>query len=163
MAWRELIVPTVEGMAAEGNPYVGVLAHAGLMLTLTGPKLVEYNARFGDPECQDPDAALESDIVPILLAAAKGELASAEPPKWRGRGGDLRGAGRRGPSRRPRRPAAGSRAPTPISATRRWSSTPVRPASSRGGWWPRRRVLETPSPGRDPARGPRRGLCRAGD
>jgi phosphoribosylamine--glycine ligase len=81
-AWRELIVPTVEGMAAEGNPYVGVL-YAGLMLTPTGPKLVEYNARFGDPECQVLMLRLESDIVPTLLAAAKGELASAEPPKWR--------------------------------------------------------------------------------
>jgi phosphoribosylamine--glycine ligase len=81
-AWRELIVPTVEGMAAEGNPYVGVL-YAGLMLTPTGPKLVEYNARFGDPECQTLMLRLDSDIVPILLAAAKGELASAAPPKWR--------------------------------------------------------------------------------
>ena len=81
-AWRELIVPTVEGMAAEGNPYVGVL-YAGLMLTPTGPKLVEYNARFGDPECQTLMLRLDSDIVPILLAAAKGELASVEPPKWR--------------------------------------------------------------------------------
>lgn len=81
-AWRELIVPTVEGMAAEGNPYVGVL-YAGLMLTPAGPKLVEYNARFGDPECQTLMLRLESDIVPILLAAAKGELASVEAPKWR--------------------------------------------------------------------------------
>ncbi|MBO9543957.1 phosphoribosylamine--glycine ligase [Caulobacter sp.] len=81
-AWRELIVPTVEGMAAEGNPYVGVL-YAGLMLTPTGPKLVEYNARFGDPECQTLMLRLDSDIVPILLACAKGELASAQPPKWR--------------------------------------------------------------------------------
>ncbi len=81
-AWRELIVPTVDGMAAEGNPYVGVL-YAGLMLTPTGPKLVEYNARFGDPECQTLMLRLASDIVPILLAAAKGELVGAEPPKWR--------------------------------------------------------------------------------
>ena len=81
-AWRELIVPTVESMAAEGNPYVGVL-YAGLMLTPTGPKLVEYNARFGDPECQTLMLRLDSDIVPILLACAKGELASAQPPKWR--------------------------------------------------------------------------------
>ena len=81
-AWRELIVPTVEGMAAEGNPYVGVL-YAGLMLTPTGPKLVEYNARFGDPECQTLMLRLASDVVPILLAAAKGELASVEPPAWR--------------------------------------------------------------------------------
>ena len=81
-AWRELIVPTVEGMAAEGSPYVGVL-YAGLMLTSQGPKLVEYNARFGDPECQTLMLRLESDIVPILLAAAKGDLASAPAPVWR--------------------------------------------------------------------------------
>lgn len=81
-AWRELIEPTVKGMAAEGNPYVGVL-YAGLMLTPTGPRLVEYNARFGDPECQTLMLRLQSDLVPILLAAAKGELASAAPPVWR--------------------------------------------------------------------------------
>jgi phosphoribosylamine---glycine ligase len=81
-AWRELIEPTVKGMAAEGNPYVGVL-YAGLMLTPAGPKLVEYNARFGDPECQTLMLRLQSDLVPILLAAAKGELASAAPPVWR--------------------------------------------------------------------------------
>jgi phosphoribosylamine--glycine ligase len=81
-AWRELVVPTIEGMAAEGCPYVGVL-YAGLMLTETGPKLVEYNARFGDPECQTLMLRLESDLVPLLLAAAKGELAGAAEPVWR--------------------------------------------------------------------------------
>ncbi len=82
-AWRELVVPTIEGMAAEGAPYVGVL-YAGLMLTPAGPKLVEYNARFGDPECQTLMLRLQSDLVPILLAAAKGELASTAPPVvWR--------------------------------------------------------------------------------
>jgi len=81
-AWRELIEPTVAGMAAEGCPYVGVL-YAGLMLTEQGPKLVEYNARFGDPECQTLMLRLESDLVPLLLAAAQGELANAAPPVWR--------------------------------------------------------------------------------
>lgn len=81
-AWIELIAPTVKGMAAEGNPYVGVL-YAGLMLTPTGPRLVEYNARFGDPECQTLMLRLQSDLVPILLAAARGELAGAEKPVWR--------------------------------------------------------------------------------
>ncbi|MGR4866625.1 phosphoribosylamine--glycine ligase [Caulobacter sp. LARHSG274] len=81
-AWRELIEPTVRGMAAEGCPYVGVL-YAGLMLTPQGPKLVEYNARFGDPECQTLMLRLESDLVPLLLAAARGELAAAPPPVWR--------------------------------------------------------------------------------
>ena len=81
-AWRELIEPTVKGMAAEGCPYVGVL-YAGLMLTESGPKLVEYNARFGDPECQVLMLRLESDLVPLLLAAAQGALAAAAPPVWR--------------------------------------------------------------------------------
>lgn len=81
-AWNELVLPTVRGMAAEGNPYVGVL-YAGLMLTPQGPKLVEYNARFGDPECQTLMLRLQSDLVPLLLAAAKGELAGAAKPVWR--------------------------------------------------------------------------------
>lgn len=81
-AWRELIEPTVKGMAAEGRPYVGVL-YAGLMLTDIGPRLVEYNARFGDPECQVLMLRLSSDLVPLLLAAARGELAAAAPPVWR--------------------------------------------------------------------------------
>ena len=81
-AWNELILPTVKGMAAEGNPYVGVL-YAGLMLTPEGPRLVEYNARFGDPECQTLMLRLKSDLAPLLLAAAKGELAGAAKPVWR--------------------------------------------------------------------------------
>lgn len=81
-AWREIIEPTVRGMAAEGYPYRGVL-YAGLMLTAQGPKLVEYNARFGDPECQVLMLRLESDLVPYLLAAAKGELAGKAEPAWR--------------------------------------------------------------------------------
>jgi phosphoribosylamine--glycine ligase len=81
-AWREIVGPTVRGMTTEGHPYKGVL-YAGLMLTAEGPKLVEYNARFGDPECQVLMLRLESDIVPYLLAAAKGELTGMPPPKWR--------------------------------------------------------------------------------
>ncbi|HEX6865805.1 MAG TPA: phosphoribosylamine--glycine ligase [Caulobacteraceae bacterium] len=81
-AWREIIEPTVKGMAAEGCPYRGVL-YAGLMLTPEGPKLVEYNARFGDPECQTLMLRLDSDIVPYLLAAARGELAEMAEPAWR--------------------------------------------------------------------------------
>ncbi len=81
-AKRELIDPTVAGMAAEGNPYRGVL-YAGLMLTKNGPKLVEYNARFGDPECQTLMLRLNGDIVPYLLAAATGTLAQQPEPKWK--------------------------------------------------------------------------------
>ena len=68
-----IILPTVKAMQAEGIPYKGVL-FAGLMLTKDGPKLLEYNARFGDPETQVLMMRLESDLVPALLACAKGGL-----------------------------------------------------------------------------------------
>ena len=69
-----IVEPTVRGMAQRGTPYAGVL-YAGLMLTEAGPKLVEYNARFGDPECQVMMMRMESDIVPLLHAVATGTLA----------------------------------------------------------------------------------------
>ncbi|MDB5468652.1 MAG: phosphoribosylamine--glycine ligase [Caulobacter sp.] len=81
-AFDDLIAPTVRGMAAEGNPYVGVL-YAGLMLTDTGPKLVEYNARFGDPECQVLMLRLADDILPWLQAAATGGLSRLSGPTFR--------------------------------------------------------------------------------
>ncbi len=70
---EKIILPTVRGMAEEGRPYKGVL-YAGLMLTDDGPKLVEYNVRFGDPECQVLMARLKSDLVPAMVAACDGEL-----------------------------------------------------------------------------------------
>ncbi len=73
----EIIEPTVRTMREEGNPYQGVL-FAGLMLTADGPKLIEYNARFGDPECQVLMMRLQSDLVPILLACATGSLQGVE-------------------------------------------------------------------------------------
>ncbi len=72
---REIVQPTVDAMAADGIPYVGVL-YAGLMLTENGPELIEYNARFGDPECQVLMLRMKSDIVPVLLAAVDGTLGS---------------------------------------------------------------------------------------
>jgi phosphoribosylamine---glycine ligase len=68
-----IIEPTVRGMAERGTPFQGVL-FAGLMLTEEGPKLVEYNARFGDPECQVMMMRMESDLVPLLHAVATGSL-----------------------------------------------------------------------------------------
>ena len=65
----EIIGPTVRAMAAEGRPYKGVL-YAGLMLTAEGPKLLEYNVRFGDPECQVLMARLKSDLLPALIASS---------------------------------------------------------------------------------------------
>ena len=72
-----IIEPTLAHMAKRGAPYRGVL-YAGLMLTQEGPKLVEYNARFGDPECQVLMLRLKSDIVPALHAAASGSLAGMQ-------------------------------------------------------------------------------------
>ena len=70
---EEIINPTIKGMAAEGRPYQGVL-FAGLMISETGPRLIEYNCRFGDPECQVLMMRLKSDVVEMLLAAAEGKL-----------------------------------------------------------------------------------------
>lgn len=69
-----VIWPTVRGLAARGTPYQGVL-YAGLMLTEDGPKLVEYNARFGDPETQVMMMRMQSDLLPLLHAVATGTLA----------------------------------------------------------------------------------------
>ena len=71
---REIIEPTVRGMAAEGRPFKGVL-FAGLMITKEGPSLIEYNVRFGDPECQVMVMRLMSDLLPALIASADGQLA----------------------------------------------------------------------------------------
>src|SRR5712672_299427 len=71
----EIIVPTMRAMKAKGAPYKGVL-FAGLMITADGPKLIEYNARFGDPETQVLMLRLMSDLVPALLACCDGMLRS---------------------------------------------------------------------------------------
>jgi phosphoribosylamine--glycine ligase len=68
-----IILPTVNGMKARGTPFRGVL-YAGVMLTPEGPKLFEYNVRFGDPECQVLMLRMMSDIVPALLASCDGQL-----------------------------------------------------------------------------------------
>jgi phosphoribosylamine--glycine ligase len=70
---QRIIVPTVAGMKARGTPFRGVL-YAGVMLTPDGPKLFEYNVRFGDPECQVLMLRMMSDIVPAMLAACDGQL-----------------------------------------------------------------------------------------
>jgi phosphoribosylamine--glycine ligase len=77
-----LAEPAFAGIAAEGAPYRGVL-FVELMATRQGPKLVEFNVRFGDPECQALMLRLESDLVPYLLAAATGRLMALPPPTWR--------------------------------------------------------------------------------
>ena len=76
-----IIKPTVATMAADGTPFKGVL-FAGLMITEEGPQLIEYNVRFGDPECQVLMLRLASDLLPALLASAKGGLSGIEL-QWR--------------------------------------------------------------------------------
>jgi phosphoribosylamine---glycine ligase len=77
----EIIEPTVEMMALKNMPYSGVL-FAGLMLTKTGPKLIEYNCRFGDPECQVLMMRFAGDLAALLLAVAEGRLAESAPPSF---------------------------------------------------------------------------------
>ena len=72
-ALDEIVLPTLSAMKAMGAPYKGVL-YAGLMITGEGPKLIEYNVRFGDPECQVLMLRLMSDLVPALIAARDGML-----------------------------------------------------------------------------------------
>jgi len=78
-ALDEIVAPTVRAMAAAGTPFSGVL-YAGLMLTAEGPKLIEYNARFGDPECQVLMLRLEDDLLELMLATARGRLAGRSAP-----------------------------------------------------------------------------------
>ena len=77
----EIIEPTVRRMAERGTPFTGVL-FAGLMITAEGPKLIEYNVRFGDPECQVLMPRLKSDVLDLLEATARGRLAPVRP-EWR--------------------------------------------------------------------------------
>jgi len=78
---REIVGPTLAAMRARGTPYVGVL-YAGLMVTDTGPKLIEYNVRFGDPECQVLMPRLKTDLVAAMLAACDGMLKNIDVRWW---------------------------------------------------------------------------------
>jgi len=70
---KNIIEPVIKAMAEEGCPYQGVL-YAGLMITAEGPKVLEFNARFGDPETQVLMPMIKGDILPVLEAAASGKL-----------------------------------------------------------------------------------------
>jgi phosphoribosylamine---glycine ligase len=78
-AMAEIVEPTVRAMADAGTPFSGVL-YAGLMLTDTGPRLIEYNARFGDPEAQVILPRFQGDLLEVMLAVAQGRLADLPPP-----------------------------------------------------------------------------------
>ncbi|MBO6899925.1 MAG: phosphoribosylamine--glycine ligase [Rhizobiaceae bacterium] len=78
---REIVEPSLRGMAEMGTPFTGVL-FAGLMITDDGPKLIEYNVRFGDPECQVLMMRLDADLLALLAAASDGRLAEVSA-SWR--------------------------------------------------------------------------------
>ena len=78
---RTIIEPTIRRMAERGTPFTGVL-FAGLMITADGPRLIEYNVRFGDPECQVLMPRLKSDVLDLLDATARGDLTGITP-QWR--------------------------------------------------------------------------------
>ncbi len=79
---RTVVQPTIDEMAARGTPFRGLL-YAGLALTSRGLRVVEFNARFGDPETQPILALLDSPLLPLLLGAAAGTLADVSPPSWK--------------------------------------------------------------------------------
>jgi phosphoribosylamine--glycine ligase len=79
---KDIVLPTISGLAAEGRRFQGVL-FVGLMVTETGPKVLEFNARFGDPETQPLLALLDSPLSPVLLGAATGTLHDVPPLAWK--------------------------------------------------------------------------------
>ncbi len=80
-AMERIVVPTVQAMAREGTPYSGVL-YAGLMLTPDGVQLIEYNCRFGDPECQVLMLRYQGDLAELMLATAEGRLGTLPAPRF---------------------------------------------------------------------------------
>ena len=79
-AMEEIVLPTARALANAGTPFSGVL-YAGLMLTSEGPKLIEYNVRFGDPECEAIMPLIEGDFAELLHSVATGNLGRNEPPQ----------------------------------------------------------------------------------
>jgi phosphoribosylamine--glycine ligase len=79
-AMAQIVRPTVRALAEAGTPFTGVL-FAGLMLTADGPRLIEYNVRFGDPECEAIMPLIDGDFAALLNAVASGQLGATEPPR----------------------------------------------------------------------------------
>ena len=78
---EQILQPTLRGMAQERMPFSGVL-FAGLMMTSDGPKLIEYNVRFGDPECQVLIRRMKTDLLELMIAASRGKLNDPPAPEW---------------------------------------------------------------------------------
>ena len=154
----EIVLPTLRAMKAMGAPYKGVL-YAGLMITAEGPKLIEYNVRFGDPECQVLMLRLMSDLVPALIAARDGVLKTFDL-RWYPRGRAHRGDGGQRLSRRLRQ-GLGDRRPRRSRRGRRRRNLPRRHQAGRRPhprqWRPRARRLGA---GQDGRRGAGARLCR---
>ena len=83
-AMDEIVLPTARALAAAGTPFSGVL-YAGLMLTADGPELIEYNVRFGDPECEAIMPLIDGDFAALLHAVASGRLGEIEAPRLTGK------------------------------------------------------------------------------
>ena len=83
-AMDEIVRPTAEAMARNGTPFSGVL-YAGLMLTAEGPKLIEYNVRFGDPECEAIMPLIDGDFAELLNAVATGKISEIAAPRLTGK------------------------------------------------------------------------------
>jgi phosphoribosylamine--glycine ligase len=83
-AMDEIVIPTARALSAAGTPFSGVL-YAGLMLTSDGPKLIEYNVRFGDPECEAIMPLIDGDFAELLHAVATGRLGEIEAPRLTGK------------------------------------------------------------------------------
>jgi phosphoribosylamine---glycine ligase len=83
-AMDEIVRPTAQALDQAGTPFSGVL-YAGLMLTADGPKLIEYNVRFGDPECEAIMPLIDGDFVALLYAVATGKLAEIDRPRLTGK------------------------------------------------------------------------------
>ena len=135
-AMDEIVRPTARAMAAAGTPFSGVL-YAGLMLTADGPKLIEYNVRFGDPECEAIMPLIEGDFAELLHAVATGRLARDRPPQARAQACDDRNRRRARLSRARRRAAARSGRSKRPSRSRASPSSMPAPRSATAASWPR--------------------------
>ena len=131
-AMDEIVRPTARALAAAGTPFSGVL-YAGLMLTADGPKLIEYNVRFGDPECEAIMPLIDGDFAELLHAVATGRLAEIEPPRLSPTACDDRHRRRARLSRHARRAAAPSaRSKRPSRSKASPSSTPAPRSATQG-------------------------------
>ena len=158
---RTVLRPTVDEMARRGTPFQGLL-YAGLALTSRGLRVVEFNARFGDPETQPILALLDSPLSPLLLGAATGTLADVPPPVWKPGAAVTVVMASKGYPETSRR-ATSSSAPRPSTATpMSTSSMPAPPLSTAtssppaAGSWPSPRPAPTsPTPAPRPTRASR--------